>query len=81
MQNISKVLLTSRRVALSIHKRTFLNQEYFCYEQWDKFLASDLMVKVGKVNSLSIELDQKLKEKKPGDPVRHGSLGLQNSSN
>lgn len=45
-----------------ILKRTFLTENYFCYEKWDKYLLTDLMKNVGTVNSFAIELDQKLKD-------------------
>lgn len=32
-------------------KRTFLTENYYCYDQWDKFLLSDIVKKVGSGNS------------------------------
>jgi hypothetical protein len=33
-----------------VFKRTFLTESYYCYEQWDKFLMSDIMKKAGTGN-------------------------------
>ncbi len=98
MQKLSKAFaVNSRRLCLNIpHRRTFLPESYYCYEEWDKYLTSGLMKKTGtgrlslyfqlilinfdkisfveffcliQVNSFSIELDEKLKEKSLVTPL------------
>ncbi len=50
MQNLSRALASakrSRHLCLTSLRRTFLSESYFCYEQWDKYLMSSLMKKMG----------------------------------
>lgn len=65
--NLRKCLIFESN--LKIIKRNFLSDNYYCYEKWDKYLMSDIMKKVGTVNSFSIELDSKLDSKQLVTPL------------